>query len=150
MVKVAEFERPPPGAGLNTVTVAAPAVSISGAGIWAVMRLLLTNAVVRLLPLHCTTEVGTKFDPFTIRVNPAPPFNVIAGDRDAIAGAGICFTETAGDIPELASPTVSLAVIVWLPVVLKVTVNVPTPCANVELGGSFADLSELVIWTVPT
>ena len=69
---------------------------------------MLTNVVERLLPFHCTTEVSTKFDPYTIRVNPAEPAAVIAGDRDAIVGTGIDFTETAGEIPELASPTVSL------------------------------------------
>jgi hypothetical protein len=36
MVKVDEFELPPPGAGLNTVTVAAPALAISAAVIWVV------------------------------------------------------------------------------------------------------------------
>ena len=36
MVKVDEFELPPPGAGLNTVTVAAPALATSAAVIWAV------------------------------------------------------------------------------------------------------------------
>jgi hypothetical protein len=89
--------------------------------------------------------VSTKFDPFTIRVNPVPPVAVIAGDRDAIVGTGVGFTETAGEIPELASPTVSLAVIVWLPAVLKVTVNVPTPCARVASAGSLAAVSDVVM-----
>ena len=106
---------------------------------------MLTNVVERLIPFHCTTELGTKLDPYTIRVNPAPPLIVVAGDRDLIVGTGIDFTETAGEVPELASPTVSLAVIVWLPRVLKVTVNVPTPCARVALAGSFAAGSEVVM-----
>jgi len=64
---------------------------------------------------------------------------------DITVGAGIGLTETAGDVPELASPTVSLAVIVWLPVVLKVTVNVPTPRARVASEGSMAEVSDVVM-----
>src|ERR1700690_1760421 len=145
MVKVAGFELPPPGAGLNTVTVAVPTVAKSDAEIWAVTWLLLTNAVERLLPFHCTTEVGTKFDPFTIRVNPSEPAAVMAGDRDAIVGTGYGCTETADEVPEMASHTVSLAVIDWLPVVLKVTVNVPTPCARTASAGRLAAVSDVVM-----
>jgi hypothetical protein len=56
----------------------------------------------------------------------------------------------AAEVPGVAFPTVSLAVIVWLAMVLKVTVNRPTPRTSVALAGSFADVSEVVIWTVPT
>ena len=37
IVNVAELDVPPPGAGLTTVTFAAPAVAMSEAGIWAVI-----------------------------------------------------------------------------------------------------------------
>ena len=68
---------------------------------------------------------------------------------DVAVGAGIRVTEMAAEVPVIASPTVSAAVIVWLPGVLNVTANVPTPRASVALAGSTADLSAVVIWTVP-
>ena len=41
------FDVPPPGAGLNTVTFAVPAVAMSATVIWAVSCVLLTYVVVR-------------------------------------------------------------------------------------------------------
>jgi hypothetical protein len=78
-------------------------------------------------------------------VNPESPATARVGDSDVTVGAGIGCTETAGDVPEVASPTVSLAVIVWLPVVLKVTANVPTPRARVASVGSMAEVSDVVM-----
>src|SRR5438105_3177153 len=146
-VKVEVLELPPPGAGLKTVTAAVPGVAISVAEIWAVIWLLFTNIVARSPPFHRTTERTTKFAPFTVSVNPGPG-SALVGDRDVIVGTGIC-TETAGDVPEVASPTVSLAVIIWLPVVLKVTVKLPTPRARVASPGSLANASDVVMCTVP-
>ena len=111
--------------------------------------LLLTNTVGRLLPFHCTTELGTRFDPFTVSVNPNSPANAFVGEMDITVGTGMRLTETADDVPEVASPTVSLALIVWLPVVLKVTVKLPTPRARVASPGSLARASDVVMWTVP-
>ncbi len=49
-------EVPPPGAGVTTVTVAAPAVMRSLAGIAAVSVVELPNVVARFVPFHCTTD----------------------------------------------------------------------------------------------
>jgi hypothetical protein len=48
--------------------------------------LLLTNAVVRLLPFHCTTEVATKFEPFTVSVKPACPTTIVEGESEETMG----------------------------------------------------------------
>ena len=45
--------------------------------------------------------------------------------------------------------TVSVAVIVWLPAVISVTLKVPAPLVSVALAGSTAAASLLVKWTVP-
>jgi hypothetical protein len=64
MVKVNEFELPPPGAGLKTVTAAVPAAAMSAAEISAVSALTVPLLVVgRSLPFQRTTEPATKFVP---------------------------------------------------------------------------------------
>src|ERR1700690_4646349 len=65
IVKVWAFDVPPLGAGLNTVTVAVPAVAISVAVIAAVSWGDVTNDVTRLPPFHWTTEPLTKLLPLT-------------------------------------------------------------------------------------
>jgi hypothetical protein len=52
IVNDTEFEAPPPGAGLTTVTVAVPALAISLAGIVAVRCVLPLPEVVRGDPFH--------------------------------------------------------------------------------------------------
>ncbi len=52
IVKVWALEVPPPGAGLNTVTVAVPAIDMSEAGIAAVNRVADRYIVVRFAPFH--------------------------------------------------------------------------------------------------
>ena len=70
IVKVAGVgEVPPPGAGLTTVTEDVPADAMSVAGIVAVSCAAFTNTVVRFDPFHCTCEVLTKFEPFTVKIN---------------------------------------------------------------------------------
>jgi hypothetical protein len=56
-----------------TATVAVPGVAISAAVTAACNRVLLTNAVVRLLPFHKTVELLAKLDPFTVKVKAPPP-----------------------------------------------------------------------------
>jgi len=53
------------------------------------------------------------------------------------------------DIPVIDEFTVSVAVMVWFPVVYKVAENVPEPLVSVVSAGSFADPSVLVKCTVP-
>jgi hypothetical protein len=52
IVKVWALEVPPPGAGVNTVTVAVPAVTMSEAVIAAVNWVEETYVVVRFAPFH--------------------------------------------------------------------------------------------------
>ena len=89
IVKVWLLDVPPPGAGLNTVTWAVPAVAISVAGIVAVSRETEPNAVVRSLPFHRTVELETKLLPFTVNVNPAPPGAAEFGLRLVVVGTGL-------------------------------------------------------------
>src|SRR6267142_5878670 len=69
IVNVWALDVPPPGAGLNTVTDAVPAVARSVAGMDAVSCDAETNIVVRLAPFHRTTDALMKFVPFTVSVN---------------------------------------------------------------------------------
>src|SRR5207253_2979984 len=89
IVNVWAFEVPPPGAGLNTVTDAVPAVARSVAGMDAVSCDAETNFVVRLAPFHRTTdEPATKFVPFTVNVNAATPTEADIGLRLVVVGTG--------------------------------------------------------------
>jgi hypothetical protein len=82
------FELPPPGAGLKTVTgmEATEAMSVAEIVAWSCVEL--TYVVVRVPPLHCTTEQGTKLLPVTLNVNPTSPAVAAEGDSDATAGIG--------------------------------------------------------------
>ena len=53
------------------------------------------------------------------------------------------------EVPVIDDVTVSVAVIVWLPVVFRVAENVPVPLDSVEFAGSTACASVLVKCTVP-
>src|SRR5262245_19197076 len=89
IVKVAAgVDTPPPGAGLNTVTEAVPALAMSAAEICAVNCPPSTNVVVRFAPFHRTIEFPTKLLPFTVSVNPAPPAGALLGARVVTAGTG--------------------------------------------------------------
>ena len=60
-------------------------------------------------------------------------------------------TEIGAEVEDLACPTVSLAMIVWLLLETpNVTENVPVPFESIASGGSLAEASELVMCTVPT
>jgi len=80
---------PPPGAGVNTVTVAVPAVAMSAAVIAAVRRAEDTYVVVRPDPFHWTREPLTKPVPFTVSVNAVPPAVRDVGLRPVIVGTGL-------------------------------------------------------------
>jgi hypothetical protein len=95
-VNVREFDAPPPGVPLNTLTDAVPADAMSAAGIDAVSCVAETNVVVRLAPFQRTTEPATKFEPFTVSVNAAPPAVVVDGERDVTAGTGLLAVTVMG------------------------------------------------------
>src|SRR2546425_1184541 len=81
-LKLSAPERPPPGAGLKTVTSVVPGNAMSAAEIVAVSRESLTKTVVRPEPPQRTTEFTTKLFPVTVRVDCAPPAVALVGLRE--------------------------------------------------------------------
>src|SRR5579864_3844735 len=79
-------EVPPFATGLATVIVATPAEAMSPAEIAACSCVLEMKVVVRDVPFNCTTAAGSKFVPFTVNVNPAPPEIAKLGLTNAICG----------------------------------------------------------------
>jgi hypothetical protein len=92
---------PPPGAGLDTVTVALPTVAMSAAVMVAVSCVLLTNAVARALPFQFTTDDDTKPEPVTVNAKPAPPAVAVPGESEVRAGVGllVIVKVSAFDVP---------------------------------------------------
>jgi hypothetical protein len=80
---------PPPGAGVETVTIAVPPAAMSAAVIAACKLVPETNVVARALPFHCTVEADTKLVPVTVNVNAAPPAVAEFVLKDAIVGAAL-------------------------------------------------------------
>ena len=67
-MKVLALEVPPPGDGVNTVTLAEPLALMSLERIVALTLVEDTNVVVRFDPFQRTTEPLTKFLPLTVKV----------------------------------------------------------------------------------
>jgi len=63
-------EVPPPGKGLNTVTLNVPGTATSTVGICAEITVLLLYVVGIATPDQYTMELDTKLVPFTVSVNP--------------------------------------------------------------------------------
>jgi hypothetical protein len=89
IVKVWALEVPPPGEGLNTVTLAVPAVAMSEARIEAVSCVDETKLVLRSKPFHLTTEPEMKLVPLTMSVKAAPPAVAEVGLRFVVVGTGL-------------------------------------------------------------
>jgi hypothetical protein len=87
-VNVSEFDVPPPGAGLNTVTLAEPMFWTSVAVICAVNWPELLKPVVRGLPFQLTTAFPAKFEPLTVNVKPGLPAFAWFGLRLESVGTG--------------------------------------------------------------
>ena len=68
IVNDTEFDVPPPGLGLKTVTLAEPALATSPVSIDAVNWLPFAKVVARSAPFHRTTEPEIKPEPVTVRV----------------------------------------------------------------------------------
>ena len=113
IVKLAEFDVPPPGAGFTTVTIAEPLLAMSVAGMAAVNCVALPKVVVRALPFHRTVEPFTKPLPFTIKVNAAPPVVAEFGFNVVMPGVGLLMVKVAAaEVPPPGAGlfTVTLAV----------------------------------------
>ena len=92
IVKVSPDDVPPPGVGLNTVTVAVPADAMFAAGTVALTCVAETYTVVRLVPFHLTTDDEIKLLPFTVKVNEVPPAVAEVGLKKVAAGTGLLTT----------------------------------------------------------
>lgn len=88
IVKVAEFDVPPPGAGFVTVTDTEPLVAMAAAGIAAVSWFALTTVVVSAAPAKSTTEPLPKLLPLTVRVKAVEPAVALEGCSEVITGTG--------------------------------------------------------------
>jgi hypothetical protein len=88
IVKLLAVEVLPPGAGLVTVTLTAPPLEMSAAGMAAMSCVALPKVVVSVLPLKLTIAVETKPEPFTMRVR-AVPAGACSGERLPINGTGL-------------------------------------------------------------
>jgi hypothetical protein len=99
MVNVRLPELPPPGAGLNTVTSAEPALERSAGVISASSCELLTKVVVREDPPHRTTEPEMKFVPVTDNCRARLPAGALVGAIDVAVGVGFCGVEGEDLLP---------------------------------------------------
>ena len=89
MLKLTELLVPPPGVGLNTVTIAVPTLAILDAGTLADICVLLINVVVSAAPFHLTTELVTKFAPFASIVKEPEPAVAVLGKMLVNEGTGL-------------------------------------------------------------
>jgi hypothetical protein len=102
IANVTEFEIPPPGDGLKTVTAALPGPAMSPAGIAAVTCPALTKVVGRSAPFQRTTDVEMKLLPFTVSVKAAPPAIADVGLMLVMLGTG--FAAVIVNVTELEVP----------------------------------------------
>jgi hypothetical protein len=112
-VNVDPAEVPPPGAGLNTVTCAVPALAISVVEIAADTFVALTKVVVRAAPFQFTTDPFTKPLPVTDRVNAALPAVALEGDRLLTVGTGLGALIANADPGDVPPPGVGLTMVTW-------------------------------------
>lgn len=128
-LKVVPVDVPPPGAGFTTVIVAAPPAEISDAVTAAVNCVALTKVVVSDVVLNFTTEPLTKFVPFNVNVNAAPPVIADVGESVVIVGTSKPTVSVATEVDDGANPFVLVyaAETECAPAVNPLRVTVATP-----------------------
>jgi hypothetical protein len=100
IVNVTALDVPPPGLGFTTVIEAVPGVAIRAAVTVAVSCVEDLAVMARAVPFQFTVEVETKFVPFTVKVNCAPPAAAQVGLSEVIVGTGLLMVKTcAFDVP---------------------------------------------------
>ena len=77
------------------------------------------------------------------------PAVAVEGAETVKCVAGCTVTTMEFEVPVMELITVSVAVMVWVPPILRVAEKVPVPPVSVELDGKVASTSLLVKWTVP-
>ena len=143
------------------VTVVALPISNTGpAPPPSMAKLEAPGPVMVMLWVSCGNALSKLMVPVTANVIVTPPDEVLAlviaarsepGPLSArvVTTSDTAVTEMTPDVPVMEEVTVSVAVIVWFPVVPSVAENVPVPLVNVELAGNVAEPSLLVKCTVP-
>jgi hypothetical protein len=100
IVNVTALDVPPPGLGFTTVIEAVPGVAIRAAVTVAVSCVEDLEIMARAVPFQLTVEVETKFVPFTVKVNCAPPAAAQVGLSEVIVGTGLLMVKVcAFDVP---------------------------------------------------
>jgi hypothetical protein len=92
---------------LTTVIEAVPAAAIREAGTVAVSCVEETTVVASAVPFHFTVEPETKFVPFTVKVNPAPPGVAQVGLSELMVGVATIVNVTAFDAEPVEFLTVT-------------------------------------------
>jgi hypothetical protein len=92
-----------------------PALAMSPARIVAVTEVPDPNVVARALPLTCTTDVGTKFWPVAVNVNPLPPAAAVDGVMLLKTGAAGAVVTASGMLLD-AQPvdTHGVGLVTWI------------------------------------
>lgn len=103
-MKVSPADVPPPGVGVNTVTVAVPTVAIFAAGTVALSCDAETYVVVRLVPFHLTTDDEMKLFPVTANVKEEPPFAADEGLIERATGRGLLLEVIVNVSPDEVPP----------------------------------------------
>jgi hypothetical protein len=124
--------------------VPTPLVSVLFAGSTACASLLVKCTV----PAYPVTVLFTASRAVTVKLN-AVAAVALAGALTVKCVAAPAATLTFADVPVIDALTLSVAASVWLPAVLSVALNVPTPLVSVLFAGSTACPSVLVKCTVP-
>lgn len=92
-------DRPPPGAGVNTVTLEIPTAATSADEIVVESVVLLTNTVGRTDPFQRTVELLTKLVPIATNVNGASPAVAELGVIEDKTGNGFAGATMANGTP---------------------------------------------------
>ncbi len=99
IVKVSVLDVPPPGLGLNTVTLAVPGAVTSDAGTVAVRCEASTKLVASATPFQFTVDAATKSLPLTVSVNAGLPEAALDGTSVETAGTGFVCRRICGELP---------------------------------------------------
>jgi hypothetical protein len=122
--------------GFVTVIEAVPAVAIRGAGTVAVSCVEEINVVASAVAFHFTVEVETKFVPFTVNVNCAPPAVAQVGLSELIVGTAlIVITSVALPVLQGLAPLLALMVTLDVPAVVGVPEITPVLVFTFRPGG---------------
>ena len=128
---------PPQELGFTTVIEAVPAVAMSDAGTVAVTCVEDTNVVASGVPFQFTVEVETKFVPFTVNVNCAPPAVVQVGLSELIVGrALIVITRVAVAVLQGVAPLLAVMMTLVVPAAVGVPEITPVLVFTLRPGGS--------------